>query len=462
MAGSILALVLAAGKGSRMRSAKAKVLQLVGGRTMIEHVLATVAQVGVARQAVVFGHEGEALQKAVAALPFSVSWVAQEAQLGTGHAVLQALDLIGQYDLTLVLLGDVPLVGVKTLQRLCASAAESGFAVLTAKVVEPFGYGRIVRDECGAVVAIVEEKEADEAQRAIDEVNTGIMAISRACLQAYLPRLSADNAQGEFYLTDLIALARADGQEVSAVRASSQEEVLGVNDRAQLAQAEAVYRKRQAQALLDAGATLVDPLRVDIQGSVSVGRDVVIEANVVFKGKVVLGDGVVVESGCVLIDCEVGAGSVVLSHSRIEGAILGQGVQVGPFARLRPSSNLADGAKVGNFVELKAATVGAGSKVNHLSYVGDCEMGAGVNIGAGVITCNYDGVHKYKTVIGDGAFVGSNSALVAPVVLGAGATIGAGSVISGEVAAQALALTRPPLRVKMDWVRGQKKTKNKE
>ncbi|WP_233119861.1 NTP transferase domain-containing protein [Rappaport israeli] len=297
MAGSILALVLAAGKGSRMRSAKAKVLQLVGGRTMIEHVLATVAQVGVARQAVVFGHEGEALQKAVAALPFSVSWVAQEAQLGTGHAVLQALDLIGQYDLTLVLLGDVPLVGVKTLQRLCASAVESGFAVLTAKVVEPFGYGRIVRDERGAVVAIVEEKEADEAQRAIDEVNTGIMAISRACLQAYLPQLSADNAQGEFYLTDLIALARADGQEVSAVRASSQEEVLGVNDRAQLAQAEAVYRKRQAQALLDAGATLVDPLRVDIQGSVSVGRDVVIEANVVFKGKVVLGDGVVVESG---------------------------------------------------------------------------------------------------------------------------------------------------------------------
>ena len=454
-----LALILAAGKGTRIRSAQAKVLQPVGGKAMIVHLLETLQELTLERTAVVFGYQGEQLRTCIEPAWPQVQWIAQTEQRGTGHAVQMAMAEIAQTERVLILFGDTPLVRASTLQRLLDASQESGFALLSAVVDNPFGYGRIVRDADGSVSAVVEEKDASETQRAITEINTGMMVVARDILTTHLPQLQNDNAQGEYYLPDLVALHRAAGGRISAIIADDAEETMGINTRAQQAQAEAVYRRRQAQALLDAGVTLIDPARIDIHGTVSAGRDVVIEANVVIKGTVSLGDNVYIESGCVLDNCTIGAHARVYSHSRLEHCSVGANAQVGPFARLRPKTVLDEGVRIGNFVETKAATIGKGSKVNHLSYIGDAVIGSAVNIGAGTITCNYDGANKYRTTLGDRVFIGSNSALVAPVNIGDGATIGAGSVITKDVPPEQLALTRSEQKIISGWQRPVKKAK---
>ena len=454
-----LALILAAGKGTRMRSAQAKVLQPVGGKAMIVHLLETLQELTLERTAVVFGYQGEQLRACIEPAWPQIQWIAQTEQRGTGHAVQMAMAEIAQTERTLILFGDTPLVRASTLQRLLDASQESGFALLSAVVDNPFGYGRIVRDADGSVSAVVEEKDASETQRAITEINTGMMVVAREILTTHLPQLQNNNAQGEYYLPDLVALHRAAGGRITAVIADNAEEAMGINTRAQQAQAEAVYRRRQAQALLDAGVTLIDPARIDIHGTVNAGRDVVIEANVVIKGTVSLGDNVYIESGCVLDNCTIGARARVYSHSRLEHCSVGANAQVGPFARLRPKTVLDEGVRIGNFVETKAATIGKGSKVNHLSYIGDAVIGSAVNIGAGTITCNYDGANKYRTTLGDRVFIGSNSALVAPVNIGDGATIGAGSVITKDVPAEQLALTRSEQKIISGWQRPVKKAK---
>jgi len=454
-----LALILAAGKGTRMRSAQAKVLQPVGGKAMIVHLLETLQELTLERTAVVFGYQGEQLRACIEPAWPQIQWIAQTEQRGTGHAVQMAMAEIAQTERTLILFGDTPLVRASTLQRLLDASQESGFALLSAVVDNPFGYGRIVRDADGSVSAVVEEKDASETQRAITEINTGMMVVARDILTTHLPQLQNDNAQGEYYLPDLVALHRAAGGRISAIIADDAEETMGINTRSQQAQAEAVYRRRQVQALLDAGVTLIDPTRIDIHGTVNAGRDVVIEANVVIKGTVSLGDNVYIESGCVLDNCTIGARARVYSHSRLEHCSVGANAQVGPFARLRPKTVLDEGVRIGNFVETKAATIGKGSKVNHLSYIGDAVIGSAVNIGAGTITCNYDGANKYRTTLGDRVFIGSNSALVAPVNIGDGATIGAGSVITKDVPAEQLALTRSEQKIISGWQRPVKKSK---
>lgn len=452
-----LALILAAGQGTRMRSAQAKMLQPVGGKAMIVHLLETLQALAPERTAVVFGHQGGQLRACIGPAWPQVQWIEQREQRGTGHAVQMAMAEIAQAGRVLILFGDTPLVRAATLQRLLDASQASGFALLSAVVDNPFGYGRIVRDAAGSVSAVVEEKDASAAQRAITEINTGMMVVASGLLATYLPQLQNNNAQGEYYLPDLVALHHAAGGEISAVIADDAEETMGINTRAQQAQAEAVYRRRQAQALLDAGVTLIDPARLDVHGSLSAGRDVVIEANVVIKGTVSLGDNVYIESGCVLDNCTIGAGARVYSHSRLEHCEVGANAQVGPFARLRPKTVLDEGVRIGNFVETKAATIGKGSKINHLSYIGDATIGSAVNIGAGTITCNYDGANKYRTTLGDRVFIGSNSALVAPVNIGDGATIGAGSVITKDVPAEQLALTRSEQKTISGWQRPVKK-----
>ena len=437
-----LALILAAGQGKRMHSAQSKVLQPVGGKAMIVHLLETLQTLAPTESAVIYGHQGEQLRACIAPAWPQLQWIHQAEQRGTGHAVRMALDEIARADLVLILYGDTPLVRAETLQRLLDAARHNGFALLTAVPDNPFGYGRIVRDAAGEMVAIVEEKDASDAERAIREINTGMMAVKSEYLTRYLPQLQDYNAAGEFYFT---------------VPATDHAETLGVNTRAQQAQAEAVWRQRQAQALLDAGVTLIDPARIDVHGTVRAGRDVVIEANVVFKGAVSLGDNVYIESGCVLDNCTVASGARIYSHSRLEHCEVGANAQVGPFARLRPKTVLGEGARIGNFVETKAATIGRGSKVNHLSYIGDAALGSAVNIGAGTITCNYDGANKHQTILGDRVFIGSNSALVAPVKIGDGATIGAGSVINRDVPDEQLALTRSEQKTISGWQRPVKK-----
>lgn len=452
-----LALILAAGQGKRMHSAQSKVLQPVGGKAMIVHLLETLQVLAPTESAVIYGHQGEQLRACIAPAWPQLRWILQAEQRGTGHAVQMALDDIARADLVLILYGDTPLVRAETLQRLLEAGQQNGFALLTTVVANPHGYGRIVRNAAGEMTAIVEEKDAGDTERAIREINTGMMAVKSEYLRRYLPQLQDYNAAGEFYLTDLIALHVAAGWRVVTVSAADSTETMGINTRVQQAQAEAVWRQRQAQALLEAGVTLIDPARIDVHGTVSAGRDVVIEANVVLKGAVSLGDNVYIESGCVLDHCTIAAGARIYSHSRLEHCEVGANAQVGPFARLRPKTVLGEGVRIGNFVETKAAQVGRGSKINHLSYIGDAVLGSTVNIGAGTITCNYDGANKYRTTLGDRVFIGSNSALVAPVNIGDGATIGAGSVITKDVPAEQLALTRSEQKTISGWQRPVKK-----
>jgi len=448
--------ILAAGEGKRMRSALPKVLQPVGGKPMLAHVIETARQLQPAGIHVVHGHGGDAVRAAFADQD-DLSWAEQARQLGTGHAVQQAMPDIPELVDVLVLYGDVPLTSAESLRRLLA--APGLLRVLVAEPEDPSGYGRIVRDPQGRVAQIVEHRDADEEQRRIGIVNTGIIAAESDALKRWLSRLSNENAQGEYYLTDVFAMAAAEYNAAEMVVVADPQEVEGANDPWQLAQLERAYQLRRARELCLAGARLLDPARVEQRGSVRVGRDVEIDVNVVLVGEVELGDGVRIGPFVRLKDVRLGPGTEVLAHCDLEGVVTEGAAQVGPFARLRPGTVLADGVRIGNFVETKKAVLGVGSKANHLTYLGDSSIGAGVNIGAGTITCNYDGANKSATVIGDGAFIGSNSALVAPVEIGPGATIGAGSVITRNAPADTLTISRARQSIVEGWKRPEKKPK---
>jgi len=448
--------ILAAGKGMRMRSALPKVLHPLAGRPLIRHVLDAAQALGAARICCVYGHGGEQVPTAIS--DADCVWVEQAALLGTGHSVLQALPTLSDMDRVLVLCGDVPLIEPETLNRLIEDSAHTPLGLLTVRLPDPRGYGRIVRDPAGRVARIVEHKDASDAELAIDEVNTGILVAERAALAAWLAQVDNDNSQGEYYLTDIVGLAAAAGVEIVTVHPETVEEVAGVNDRLQLARLERYRQQRLAACLMRTGTTLLDPARIDIRGSLVCERDVVLDVNLVCEGRVRLGANVRVGPNCVLKDCEIGPDSEILAYSLIEGARIGAGARIGPFARLRPGADISDRCHIGNFVEVKQSRIAEDSKVNHLSYIGDAEIGAQVNVGAGTITCNYDGANKHRTIIGERAFIGSNAALVAPVEIGAGATIGAGSVICRTAPAERLTLTRAPQVTVEHWRRPEKKS----
>ena len=448
-------LVLAAGKGTRMRSDLPKVLHPVGGKALVQHVVDTARQVGSERILIITGHGAEKVEEKMAAP--DVSFILQAQQLGTGHAVQQALPQLRDEATVLILYGDVPLTRAETLQKLIAHVSDQQMGLLTVNLPDPTGYGRIMRDVSGAVSAIVEHKDATDEQRRVNEINTGIMAVKAKHLQQWLPQLTNNNAQGEYYLTDIIALARQNGVKIQVEQPNAIEEVEGINNRQQQAALERFYQKQKANELMVAGATLLDPARFDCRGTLEVGRDVVIDINCVFEGEVVLGDGVTIEPNCVIINSHIGNNTHIKANSHIEDTVIAGDCDIGPFARLRPGTQLAQGAKIGNFVETKKAVIGEGSKVNHLSYIGDTTIGKKANIGAGTITCNYDGVNKFKTEIGDNAFIGSNSALVAPVKVGANATVGAGSIITKDVADEELAIARGKQRNIQGWERPTRK-----
>lgn len=454
---SLEIVILAAGQGTRMRSALPKVLHPVAGKAMLGHVIDTARALNPQRIHVVIGHGADAVRERLAA--DDLNFVLQEQQLGTGHALAQALPFI-QAERVLVLYGDVPLIEAPTLERLLAQAAPEQLALLTVELADPSGYGRIVRDAAGRVTAIVEQKDASAEQRAIREGNTGILVLPGARLADWLGRLSNRNAQGEYYLTDVIAMAVADGLTVATAQPEDAMEVQGANDRLQLSQLERHYQQRAARRLMAQGVTLLDPARFDVRGEVTAGRDVVIDVNVILEGRVVIEDGVEIGAHCVIRNSTLRRGAVVKAHSHLDGAELGEGADCGPFARLRPGSVLGAGAHVGNFVELKNAVMGAGAKAGHLAYLGDAEIGAASNIGAGTITCNYDGANKHRTVIGEDAFIGTNNSLVAPLIIGAGATTAAGSVITSAVPDSALAVGRARQRNIDGWQRPQKSPKS--
>ena len=454
----ISVVILAAGQGKRMKSDLPKVLQPVAGRPLLKHVIDSARQLGTDDIHVVFGHGGERVREALAA--DHVTWVLQAEQLGTGHALQQAMPGVPDDNLVLVLFGDVPLVQSATMQRLIDAAANGeALGILSVRMKDPTGYGRIVRDRAGTVARIVEHKDANQKERAIDEVNTGLMAASARRMREWLAQLRNDNAQGEYYLTDVVVMAAKAGLKVNAILADNEDEVLGVNDKVQLAEVEAVYRKRRATELMLQGVTLVDPARFDARGPVTVGRDVHVDVNVVFEGVVKLGNRVRIGPNVVIRDSEIGDDTVVFPNCVIDRASIGSSCNIGPFARFRPSSTLAKGVHVGNFVEVKNSILGAGAKANHLTYLGDATVGEKVNVGAGTITCNYDGANKFRTEIGAGAFIGSGAMLVAPVKIGAGATIGAGSTITKDAPDDKLTLARSKQLTLDGWKRPVKQPK---
>jgi len=448
---SLDVVILAAGKGTRMHSARPKVLHALGGKPLLQHVVDTARKLGAGGIEVVIGHEAERIEQALAGQ--ALHFVRQERQLGTGHAVLQALPGLNAQALALILYGDVPLVREATLREFLQLPDANSMAVLTCRVADPTGLGRIVRDDDGAICRIVEEKDASAAERGIEEINSGIMAVPVALLQRWLPRIEANNAQREYYLTDLVGLALADDCRVHTLCCEDEVEITGVNNRVQLAQLERRYQARRAEALMLAGVTLRDPARIDLRGELEAGVDTEIDVNVIVEGVVSLGDGVHIGPNCVLKNCRIGAGSRIDANCVVEDAQIGEACSIGPFARIRPGTVLEQAAKIGNFVEIKNAHVGHHSKVNHLSYVGDSELGSEVNIGAGTITCNYDGVNKARTIIGDKVFIGSNTALVAPVNVASGATVAAGSVITENVGQEQLAVARGRQRNIDGWKR---------
>ncbi|TLS18550.1 MAG: UDP-N-acetylglucosamine diphosphorylase/glucosamine-1-phosphate N-acetyltransferase [Betaproteobacteria bacterium] len=445
--------ILAAGQGKRMHSHLPKVLHPIAGKALAAHVLDTARHLGQSRICLVVGHGGEVVRSALAAA--DVACAVQEPQLGTGHAVMQALPLLDGEGMTLVLYGDVPLIQATTLQRL-VQAAGDGLAVLTVDLENPKGYGRIIRDSAGRVQRIVEEKDATPAERLVRETNTGIMALPTVRLQDWLSRLSNDNAQGEYYLTDVVALAVADGVPVHTAQPEGEWEVAGVNSKVQLAELERVYQLRLAHGLLEQGVRLADPARLDVRGQLRCGRDVAIDVGCVFEGEVVLEEAVDIGPYCVLKNVTVKAGARIAAFSHLEGAVVGPDAIVGPYARLRPGTELGAEAHVGNFVELKNSILGPGSKANHLAYVGDATVGQRVNIGAGTITCNYDGANKHRTVIEDDAFIGSDSQLVAPVTVGRGATLGAGTTLTKDAPADSLTVSRARQVSLAGWKRPEK------
>jgi bifunctional UDP-N-acetylglucosamine pyrophosphorylase/glucosamine-1-phosphate N-acetyltransferase len=448
-------IILAAGQGTRMRSELPKVLQPLAGQPLLEHVLDAAEQLDADDVCVVHGHGAEAVRQCFAERP--LRWVLQADQLGTGHAVQQAMPDTPTQNQVLVLFGDVPLLQPKTLRRLLESTPAGEVAVLTVELAEPAGYGRVLR-HADTVAGIVEEKDASEAERAIAEINTGVMVCSAAGLASWLDNLDNDNAQGEYYLTDVISMAVADGVTVHGIKAENGTEVMGINDKQQLAEAERALRARRVDELMAKGVGFADPARVDIRGSLTCGKDVFIDVNAVFEGEVTLGEGVRVEANNVIRDSSIGADTVLHPNCHLEGATTGAGCEIGPFARLRPGAALANRVKVGNFVEIKKSTVADCSKINHLTYIGDAEVGTRVNVGAGTITCNYDGANKYRTTIGDDAFIGSGVNLVAPVEVGSGATIGAGSTISKDAPDDRLTLERAQQVTVEHWRKPTKKS----
>lgn len=441
--------ILAAGKGTRMKSSLPKVLHPVAGTPLLQHVINTAAQLDSGTFHLVVGHGADQVRHAVTC--YNANWVEQREQLGTGHAVMQALPALQSGGKVLILFGDVPLISVATLENLLVCLQPQSLALLTVNLQDPTGYGRIVRDHQHQVSAIVEQKDATAEQLAINEINTGVMAVHTADLQRWLPVLGCDNAQQEYYLTDIIAMARADGLAINTSQPLAEHEILGINNRQQQAQVERIYQQLQAERLMQEGVTLLDPARFDCRGQLEVGHDVVIDINCVFEGRVKLGNNVRIGANCCIKDSTIASNTEIKPNSVIEGSSVGEACDIGPFARLRPGTELATKAKIGNFVETKKSVIGEGSKVNHLSYIGDARIGKGANIGAGTITCNYDGVNKFKTDIGDGAFIGSNSSLVAPVSIGAGATVGAGSTINKPVEANELAVARGKQRNIQNW-----------
>lgn len=448
--------ILAAGKGSRMHSSLPKVLHPIAGKPLLGHVLDTVNKLSIseAKSHIVIGHGAEQVRSYLGMGNYH--FIEQKEQLGTGHAVQQALPFLNDNSVTIILYGDVPLIQLTTLEALVAKVDDNSLGLLTVELKTPTGYGRIVRSETGHVQCIVEEKDATDVQKKITEANTGIMAVNTVHLKKWLPKLANNNAQGEYYLTDIIAMAVQDNIAVETQQATTEWEVLGVNTRVQQAQLERIVQSNTAYDLLNKGVTLSDPNRFDCRGNITVGSDVSIDINCIFEGEVSLGNNVAIGANCVIKNSQIADNTVIYENCIIEDSIVETGANIGPFARLRPGTHIARKSKIGNFVETKKTYIGEGSKVNHLSYIGDATLGCGVNVGAGTITCNYDGVNKHQTVIEDDVFVGSNTALVAPVSLGKKVTVAAGSVITKNVAENQLALSRSKQSVINNWVRPKK------
>lgn len=448
-------IILAAGQGTRMRSDMPKVLHKLGGIPLVQRVINTASQLSNARVHLVYGHGGESVRNALQFLP--VEWVEQAEQLGTGHAVQQAMANIGQDSTVLVLYGDVPLITDSTLNRLLQFVTDNSMGLLTIELDDPTGYGRIVRDSQGRVLRIVEHKDASEQEREICEINTGILAVHSKQLHDWLDRLDNQNASGEYYLTDIIEMAVTGGILVEAVQANEAIEVMGINDKRQLENMERALQGKIADKLMLDGVTLRDASRFDVRGTLETGRDVIIDINVIFEGDNVLGDRVSIGPNVVITNCVIGNDVTIKANSVIEDSTIGAGATIGPFARIRPETVLKENVHIGNFVEIKKSTVGPGSKINHLSYIGDTIMGSKVNIGAGTITCNYDGANKHQTIIGDNVFVGSDTQFIAPVTVGQGATIGAGSTITQNVPEDKLTLSRSKQLTVENWTRPKKK-----
>ena len=448
------AIILAAGQGKRMKSQTSKVLHKVGNKYLLQHVV-DVAKNHVEKMNIIVGHNSQSVKSAIT--ESKINWVLQEKQLGTGHAVKQAIPFIEENSICLILYADVPLLQSKTIEELIKKARTTGFSLLSVVLNDPFGYGRIIRDTNGLIKSIVEQKDASETDLKIKEINTGIMALKGSLLKKYLNELKTNNAQGEFYLTDIVEIAVKDNVNIASFICESADEVMGINDKKQLSQAERLYQMKQAENFMSSGLTLMDPSRFDCRGNLKFGDDCTIDINVVFEGDNILGNNVLISPNCIIKDSKIGDNAVILPNSIIENSTIGSSTSIGPFARIRPDTTIGNHSKVGNFVEIKKSSVSNNSKISHLSYVGDSKIGSDVNIGAGVITCNYDGSNKHQTEIKDGAFIGSNSQLVAPVSIGKNATIGAGSTITQNAPDNKLTVSRNKQSTIDKWKRPQKK-----
>lgn len=451
---TIDAIILAAGQGSRMKSNTPKVLQQLSNKTLLQHVIDAALPLG-ANLNIVIGHGAELVKDTIENQ--GVNWITQKEQLGTGHAVQQVMPDIDNDSICLVLYGDVPFIQSATLNTLLSKATETGFALLSVVLENPFGYGRIKRNAEGQIVAIVEQKDANKGELAINEINTGIMAVKASLLKGYLDKLKPNNTQGELYLTDIVEMANANNVTISSCMCNSVAEVMGVNDKNQLAELERLVQQKQVNEFMANGLSVKDPARFDCRGTLSFGKDCIIDINVVFEGDNELGDNVTIAPNCIIKNAKIGDNSEIKANSMIEDSTVGNNTAIGPFARLRPASHIGNNAKIGNFVEIKKSLISNASKVSHLSYVGDSTLGEGVNVGAGVITCNYDGVNKHQTIVKDGAFIGSNTQLIAPVTVGKNATIGAGSTINRDAPDEKLTLSRTKQVTLSGWKRPTKK-----
>lgn len=447
--------ILAAGQGKRMQSNLPKVLHKLAGKSLLEHVYKSACRLEYREIYIVYGFGGTVVRDSLPHL--HASWVEQAEQLGTGHAVKLAIPTIPDEDDVLVLFGDVPLISSESLHRLTIAAGHTGISLLTSIIDNPTGYGRIIRDAAGKVLSIIEERDATEGQKAINEINTGMMVVKARLLKTWLAELGNSNAQGEYYLTDIIAKATSASISVNTVHPDSVLEINGINDRAQLAEVERHYQLTQAKKLMQQGLSLLDPARFDLRGQLQIGRDVCIDINAIIEGNVSLGDNVLIGPNCYIKDTAINAGTTILANSIIDNAVIGSNCRIGPFARIRPDTRLDDHVHIGNFVEIKKSDVGKGSKINHLSYIGDSDIGMNVNIGAGTITCNYDGVNKYKTTVGDNVFIGSDSQLIAPVVVGNRAMIGAGTTVTRDIAPDTLTYSKVEHKIIDNWKRPDKK-----